>query len=114
MLNTHTFIDEFLREFEDTYGPRRVPLPPSVQPELEDTALLDERQHRAYMHMVGKVPWLCSLGKLYLQFSRSVLNHSTLLKAKHVSIAWHYVRAAIAAGIVSPRKVWSAANPSDL
>ena len=44
----------------------------------------------------------------------SVTNHSTLLKAKHVSIAWHYVRAAIAAGIVSPRKVWSAANPSDL
>ena len=39
---------------------------------------------------------------------------SLLPRIKHVSIAWHYVRTAVAAGIISPRKVWSAQNPSDL
>ena len=44
----------------------------------------------------------------------SVSNATTTLRRKHNSISWHYVREAVAAGIISPIKVWSAQNPSDL
>lgn len=44
----------------------------------------------------------------------SIANSTTLLRKKQHGIAWHYIRTAVAAGIISPRKVWSEQNPSDL
>jgi Reverse transcriptase (RNA-dependent DNA polymerase) len=91
-----TYLKECVRKIEedDYFGGKlythKTPLPPNVQPELDDTEFLDENGVRKFQMLIGMAQWACTIGRLDISFAVSSLSRfSAAPRLGHLTLALH-------------------------
>ena len=76
-VGTVTYLNEAVRKVEEIFGTLRMyktPLPAdNFHPEMDDSPLLNEKQHRQYQMLIGMLNWLVTIGRPDLCFAASSL-----------------------------------------
>jgi hypothetical protein len=74
------YLNEAISRVESIFGVMRkcsTPMPAGDHPELDDSPLLNDDQHRKYQMIIGMLNWVVTIGRLDVAFSTSSLSRFT-------------------------------------
>ena len=77
MMNSENYIKESIRKYETKYGHvlKKEPIPMKVKahPELDQSPLLDTKEHKEYQHIIGLGQWMILTGRIDITYAISSL-----------------------------------------